>query len=332
MNIEVVDSVDEVEWNNALKKYNFSMLQSHEFSKFVSDSSKYIVARDNSGEIVGGLTYHIVNFIFTNVAQTHAPPFGINDEIKTQVLKEFKKLHYKIKIVNTSFFDEKENIKIFTDSGFLPTEKGTVVVDLKRDLDQLWKNIDKKRRYDIKQSEKLGVKISEQTANPLAWKDFCKIYFNASKEWNGVPLEESYFSQFQKYLVPSGLAKLFLAEYNNQFVSGAIVTISGNILTFLINATDPSMKNTKANSLLVWELIKYGKCENFTYFDLCGYDLHAKKGEKQFSISMFKASFGGVIKRYNKFSSSKLFIILRKFYNKLRIINKLYSFFKKSRV
>ncbi len=324
MIIETKSEVDENEWNSLLEQDVKSVFKTFEWSKFTSDNPHYLVAIEN-GKLVGGMHFREDKVLFRKAFISDSLPVAKDGKTKIEILRNFMKLRG-VKIINTTYQDD-ECSSLAEKAGFKFTDKSTVIVDLKK-FDSSLKSLDKKRRYDVNKAVKEGAEVVDSTKNLHDWEEFYNIYQRAGNEWGVSILSKAQFMKF-KEMSSHNLAKLFLVKINEKPVSGSILLNSGNTAIFFINATDSRPNHGHTNSLLVWENLTYGKKNEFEYFDLFGYDLHAKPNEKTYGINKFKLSFGGEVKIFNKFTDSSLFVNARKVYNKIRPIKKAYFLFQR---
>jgi len=321
MNIEIKSSVDKKEWNSLLEQDSKSVFKTIEWSNFTSDYPRYLVAKDKE-KVLGGMHFRESKVLFRKTFISDSLPVALDKNTKIEILKSFGKLPG-MKIINTTYQDD-EFSSLALKAGFKHTDKSTVIINL-IGFDTTLKSLDKKRRYDINKAVKEGVKIVDATENENDWEEFYKIYKIAGKTWRIKVLDKAQFMKL-KDLSSSNLSRLFLAKFNGNIISGSIVLDSGNTAIFYINATDPKINQTHTNSLLVWENLIDAKRNGFEFFDLFGYDMYARQNEKTYGINKFKLSFGGEVKKFYKFTDSTLFVFMRKFYNKVKILKKLYFF------
>lgn len=323
MKIEVTEFIDEGEFNRLLDIGDKSIFRTFEWSRY--RDAKYLIANDEGGKLVGCIHFYERMFLFRKTLISDSSPIAVNDTVRKEIIKSFKKLPG-IKIIDTTYQDDKYS-HLFLEAGFKHTDKATVIVDFDK-YDDAWKFLHYDKRRRAKQASKEGIKIIDSTNDENSWRNFFGIYQIAGKNWGLKLLNKKEFMAL-KSLVDKNLVKLFLAKYGDDIISGSVVLNSGDTSIFYINATNPKFKNIQANVLLVWKIMEYAKTNGFKYFDLFGYDPHAKPGEKTYGINEFKMGFGGEIKKFYKFTDSNMFAIARYFYNKIRPLKKLYFFVQK---
>ncbi|MBI2542883.1 MAG: GNAT family N-acetyltransferase [Candidatus Aenigmarchaeota archaeon] len=325
MKIEIVEN-DEKKWRD-LYKHDFTpVFRTFEWAKVALDNPKYIIARDGE-ELIGWMAFQEKRLTFIKIRTSCSMPIGTNDEVKLNILRFFKSLSG-VNIVNTTYQDHRLSNLAFK-TGFNPTEKATVIVDLTKH-ESTMEFLDKDSRYDVNKAKKQGVTVVDATIDENAWEEFFEIYDDVGKTWGVGTLNKEDFMRF-KSLIPHNLVKLFVAKSGDKIASGAIILNSEDTVIFYINASNQDIKHIQANSILIYEIMDYAKRNGFQYFDLFGYDLFAKKNEKTYGINKFKMSFGGEVKKFYKFTNSTLFVIARKLYNKIRILKNFYFFIQRTR-
>ena len=86
-------------------------------------------------------------------------------------------------------------------------------------------------------------------------------------------------------------------------------------------ASDEGLK-LQAMPYLYWNLIKYSKARGLSNFDMGGYDMEAKKGDKMYNINKFKSRFGGKIVEQPIYSTNWKYPLFRKILKVIKLIKK----------
>jgi len=236
------------------------------------------------------------------------------------VTTELKSFIFKKKIVWFSHtpFDSKDCDAIYfyacpnniTPPGFIKSESPTIIIDLKKDYDELWKNIGKTTRKDIKRAKKRRIVI-EQNKN---YEEFYKMYQNFTKQkgFKAFPFD---IKSMKK------LGTLFTASFEGTILSGLLTVqdskniraLLGGSIRFQANESLRPMVSL-ANKFIIWKAIEYAKEEGYPLFDLGGYFGETRKNNSQATLDFFKRQFGGTIITY---------------YNYVKYYSFLYSLMKK---
>ncbi|MFC2161996.1 lipid II:glycine glycyltransferase FemX [Acidobacteriota bacterium] len=158
----------------------------------------------------------------------------------------------------------------------------TYVIDLKKDLEDLFSNVKDSRRSIIRKAKKMGVSITF---------DFDEEVFN---KWWSLYLETVRRGNFipeRKELIWSLLLKnhcdLFTAWENNKLLAGAII-VTNNYPVYWLGGSSKEYPEYHASSLLQWRIIEHCKKKDYEIYDMGGASLQKNHGP-----TIFKKSFGG---------------------------------------
>jgi lipid II:glycine glycyltransferase (peptidoglycan interpeptide bridge formation enzyme) len=184
----------------------------------------------------------------------------------------------------------------------------TIEIDLKKDLETLWNNLDKDARWGVKKAEKEYL-IFEESED---WDTFYEMYKNT--------LERGKVETKEKGELQKLAAKLFVIKKEEKIIAGAAIKIQDRIVKLYLNASEKEFLKFQPNNCLYWNILKWSKENGFEIFDLGGYQENARKGDKLYEINRFKQRWGGEIKRINIYSKNFLWIIGRKLIRNSRIL------------
>jgi lipid II:glycine glycyltransferase (peptidoglycan interpeptide bridge formation enzyme) len=166
--------------------------------------------------------------------------------------------------------------------GFTRTEFPTLVLDLRKSLEEIWQGFDKKScRYEINRAERDGV-------YPLTWGIGYKIFEKLNKEFRekkglGKTLPYDYMIRYCNVILAGGTAG---------YLAGQVYLEDKTNIRWLLGASKRLETNNPligaANRALIWEAIKYAKAKGIEEFDFGGYNPDLP------TINFFKESFGPV--------------------------------------
>ena len=166
-------------------------------------------------------------------------------------------------------------------SGFNCKEEVTSVIDLTKDLTDIWSNMKKDScRNSIRRAEKAGIVIDRNQG----FDEFYSIYKEhvRSKKYLRFAEDES---------ILSNCGTLFTAVYDGEILGGHLYIEDKDHILYYRGATktanDKQLNTLKGNAsrLIHWEAIKYAKEKGIKEFDMGG--LYTD------SINAMKESFGG---------------------------------------
>ncbi|MFO7838914.1 MAG: peptidoglycan bridge formation glycyltransferase FemA/FemB family protein [Desulfosalsimonadaceae bacterium] len=175
----------------------------------------------------------------------------------------------------------------------LPTD--TVILDLKKDKDRLLAQMKPKTRYNIRLSERKGVRVREADLRDLpAW---YAIYRETSNRHGMMLNDMNYFRSALEVSAADCASParihLLLAEIDAQPVAGIMLAISGSRATYLYGASSAKQGNSMATYALQWAAIEKAKAEGCSDYDLFGTAPYPDPHHPMYGLYRFKTGFGG---------------------------------------
>jgi hypothetical protein len=189
--------------------------------------------------------------------------------------------------------------------GYFPFD--TVILDLKRDIEDIYCGLNTKTRNKIRRASKIGVKIRYLSIKEL---DAFMTLTRELKKRIGHPCrEEFYYKVFEKYQNEQRI-QCIVTEYRNEIISGGIIIANKNFaIGWIPGRKNHIPNNLYQNELLFWEHIVWGKNNNVRYLDFNGLDQN-----KLPHLARLKLSFSKDIKHFYGKSYKNVFF---KVFNKL---------------
>jgi lipid II:glycine glycyltransferase (peptidoglycan interpeptide bridge formation enzyme) len=173
-------------------------------------------------------------------------------------------------------------------SKYLDTTEGTFVIDLNKNMDDLWKKLDHHTRKNINRARNKNV-IIEQTHSIEDFDKWWRLYIKTADEKGFIALP---YHLVRDVFIINNLSKLFVAKVDGNMIAGRLLLIDVSPLSWL-SCTDRKYSEYKASSLLQWENILWSKSLGYPYYDLGGAVINKEHGPTQ-----FKKDFGGDYKEY----------------------------------
>ena len=210
--------------------------------------------------------------------------------------------------------------------GFALEEHMTIVIALTKDLDEIWKAMDKSScRYAINRAVKDGV-VVKRNSN---YDEFFEIYHSFRKK-KGLSNLASKLYDSELEIMEKKYGSLFVAEHDGEILGGCFFIHDEENMRWLVGASRRLEVDRKkatlignANRLIIWEAIKWAKKKGIKEFDLGGYSMEAEKDRNnpRYGINRFKKSFGGklVAKYFYYKDYSKLIKLARKMYRRIQV-------------
>jgi lipid II:glycine glycyltransferase (peptidoglycan interpeptide bridge formation enzyme) len=170
----------------------------------------------------------------------------------------------------------------------------SVHIDLRKDVETLWKDAKHFARRNVKRAMKEGVEVRDiKTDSEL--RQFYMLYVETSLRRGFCALPFRLFKFFWMELEPLGLVKYFIAYWNKTPIAGILNTFyQGQAVPYVACSLD-RFWNLHPNHLLFWHSIKWSKeVMHSSVFNL--YHLPPKKNQTEsIDYNTFKTCFGGQI-------------------------------------
>lgn len=164
----------------------------------------------------------------------------------------------------------------------------TVIVDLKPELNEIFKKIDKDARWGIRKAEANKLTIEESSE----WDIFYLIYTEALKKI-GIPKET-------KEHVREHGDVLFICKIEGKPIAGAVLQVIEEIPHLTRAASLEEYRECQPNNLLYWECIKWSKNKGYQSLDLGGWQINARGNT--IGVNRFKERWGNVVFSEKEFS------------------------------
>jgi len=148
----------------------------------------------------------------------------------------------------------------------------TSLLDILLSEEELFKNLSRGMRYNIKYSERHGLKAEiKENANDI--NEFLEVFREAKKDLRFKPFPESYYKTMGEKLL-GNIAKIISLEYNGKIISSTIFVFYGNRATALHTFALAECKKLKCLSFALWNGILLAKKLGYTEFDFWGSGNH----------------------------------------------------------
>ena len=260
-------------------------MKDEHFIKGIYQSKEYLVALNATGEKI----IDVSDGFFCIERAINLPGFGRKkilegrgnpNEKDIRLLKERAKKYFYVTIMPCVVSSKLES---FEKEKYRKTANHTILIDLKKTEDELWKALDKGSiRWGVNYAKKSGL-IFEKS-NKID--EFYELYLNTAKEGGFTPESKEFISS----LISSDVAKLFLINKDKKVVAGGMILIDKENNYSILDLTSSSEEGMKLQAMpfLYWNFILYSKSLGLSYFDIGGYDNEAREGEKTWNINKFK--------------------------------------------
>jgi len=357
--IRICIEVDSNNWNSDLKKSNYSTyLQTVENLKINSNENTFpvfITILDEKDTVVGQLGMLIIKTsvqygstlfqklskmasrISTRGVWLYGPIIHTENkmqriEILRMILKANNEIVDKYNLVfiegyspplDISLCDNE--IKEYRKDGYHSKKYVTFITDLKKPIEEIWKNVQKYTKKNVNRSVKRGVVVKE-----LKTFEESKQVISLFQKWGkakGIVVSDPE-QQLEKFWERqnSGLEKTFLAFKEQQLVSSITVSYFNNVVipVQVLNSYSSIARNL-GGPALTWYAIKWAKEFKFAIYDITGGPLLSESDlvndKHGMSAIHYKKKWGG--KQYThyyfiKINKKSSYVIYKKLFKMLQ--------------
>lgn len=261
------------------------------------------------------VTFHPIPLVnkFTNKNVGYLPKAFMPNEEQIHALKELGKKHNALFIKlepNVAHKDsEAESQSAFNSVTKFLLSKGaepgrpmftkyTFQIDLTQPEEKLFKNLESKTRYNVRLAVKKGVEIFENTTKE-GMEQYLEILEETMERQGFYAHTPEYFRKMWEALGDSGILKIFNAVYKEKVLVSWVMFKFHDTLYYPYGASRSIHRNVMASNLMMWEMIKYGKRQNCTIFDMWGsLGPDADKDDPWYGFHRFKRGYGGDLVEY----------------------------------
>lgn len=270
-------------------------LQSWEWGEFRERTGVKVVRRGifKDRMLVDGfqLTIHRIPYTQWNIG--YLPKGKLSNR---QVLQElikigkrdnciFIKLEPNIKKKNSSFDLRESSHPLFT--------RYTFQIDLTKSESELMKQMKSKTRYNVRLSERKGVKVVEDNS-PEAFEQYLRLFKETTKRQRFFAHTESYHRKMWDTLHPAGIAHLLKATCKGETLATWIVFLFNGVVYYPYGASSNKHRDLMASNLIMWEAILWGKKQGAKIFDMWGsLGSNPDKSDPWYGFHRFKECYGG---------------------------------------
>lgn len=169
------------------------------------------------------------------------------------------------------------------------------LINLNRPSKEIWGLISKSKRKCINRAEKKGVTIKE-VENEDELRSFYKLHIKTSLDAKISTKDFKLFHNVYEGFVQSGLAKIFLAVYDNTYIGGRLILTYQNTIYDWYAGSNSNFHHLYPNDYLVWHVLSWGSDNGYCIFDFGG----AGSPHKEYGVREFKRRFGGELVNYGE--------------------------------
>lgn len=170
--------------------------------------------------------------------------------------------------------------------------KFTYELDLTQSEEKLQELMHSKTRYNVRLAERKGVQIFENSTEE-GMEQYLEILQETTSRQGFYAHSPEYFRMLWKTLGIGGKLRIFNAVYENKILASWVMFIFNETLYYPYGASSSQNREVMASNLLMWEMIKLGKREGCTKFDMWGsLGPEPNKKDPWYGFHKFKQGYG----------------------------------------
>jgi len=273
-----IDRLDVDEWNELLMKSEVcDAFQTYEWALVLRNSlnmSPYFLTVKNGRETVGGVAFFKKRmFGVSDSYEIRGGPLYLGKKkavVMKTILKAMEKKRSKsLYVLFVPFPQINRSFEgLFKTEGYYSLPFRTIIVNLERPVEEIWRALNKKARWGVKKAEKLEVK-AKIADSWREWDEYYKIHVLHSKAKHYPTYPYSYFKEMFK-LHNKNMARLFIAKHGNQTIAGSLFLVYRKNMIFLQNASSDAFLKYNPNNLIQWRSIEWAGDNGVTTYDING--------------------------------------------------------------
>ncbi|MCP4370271.1 MAG: hypothetical protein GY797_19475 [Deltaproteobacteria bacterium] len=217
-------------------------------------------------------------------------------DIIANLAKEYNAQKHLCLIDSHNTFDDEERYNYLTRYGYIDSSVATQLIDTRKELTELWKEVRKGCKWSINQGRKnYDVDIFYSHSSCFAvHEEYRKMHHRAAGRVTR-PIETF---NIQHEQVKSDKGILIGVKFNGEYKAFAHFLHNNKGAYYGSYAEDPDIQGVvPLGHLIIWKAIEYYKLREFNVLEIglqqFGFQIFDNPSEKEIDIAKFKRGFGG---------------------------------------
>ena len=173
--------------------------------------------------------------------------------------------------------------------------RNTILIDLTQDDETILEGMKQKTRYNIRLSERKGIKIRFGSIEDLDL--LFQVYAETSIRDGFVIRDKDYYLQMWSTFLNADMADILLAEYEGEFTAGLVLYRFGTKAWYMYGMSRNLHREKMPTYLLQWHAIQRAKQKGCSVYDLWGAPEEFNEKDPLWGVFRFKEGFGGKVVR-----------------------------------
>ena len=173
--------------------------------------------------------------------------------------------------------------------------KNTIIIPLDKPGDQILMQMKQKTRYNIRLSEKKGVKVRIGDQSDLV--KLYNLYAETAMRDNFVIRSQEYYLRVWSKFIEAGYCEPIIAEFEGVILAAVIIYFFSDKAYYVYGMSSEKNRNLMATYLLQWKSILRAKEKKCKYYDFWGAPEEISESDRMWGVYKFKIGFGGIFIR-----------------------------------
>ncbi|MCT4602662.1 MAG: peptidoglycan bridge formation glycyltransferase FemA/FemB family protein [Marinifilum sp.] len=318
------DKIDRIKWEEFIQYHpNGNVFQTPQMYDVYKETPKYypvFLAVKNESEILGTLLAVILKVhdgllgkFSSRAIIMGGPIVKDEDEEVTELLLNSYNSMVRNKAIYTqirNMWDTSKTKSAFHLTKFKYVEHLNILVDLEKKEEDLWKEVEKRKRNRIRKAQKEGIEISVDNSDE-AIENVYGVLNDVFKRVK-LPLPDLiYFKNLRKKLIGNPSLLIFVAKHQGKII-GCSISLKYKGVIYDYYAGSYCSEYAKCpNDLIPWKIFLWGKTNDCKVFDFGG----AGKPNVSYGVRDYKKKYGGKIVnlgRYEKVHQPLMYAFAKK--------------------
>lgn len=173
--------------------------------------------------------------------------------------------------------------------------RNTIVIPLEKSDDEILKEMKQKTRYNIRLSERKGVKV--RIGNKSDFEELFKLYAVTALRDNFVIRSKNYYLNLWNKFYDEGLCEPIIAELDGEILAAVIIYFYSGKAYYVYGMSSEKNRNLMSTYLLQWKAIQRAKQKKCKMYDFWGAPDVLNENDRMWGVYKFKLGFGGFFVR-----------------------------------
>ena len=172
--------------------------------------------------------------------------------------------------------------------------QNTIILDLNKSEDEILMAMRRQTRYEVRRSEKLGLKVSEDSSEKT-FKEFHFVQTETARRQNFIPPSEKELLAEREAFYPNNIKLYKVTDNDNKPVAYGLILIYGKEAEYFEAASTDLNRKLPGAYALLWQAIKDLKSMKIERFNLWGIAPPGVEHHRYSGVTTFKTGFGGEV-------------------------------------